>query len=69
MFIADEETANSPKIDTPEEVGKVKIEDPAPTSVTTGIAHNRSVALESVRDLIFPAMSCIQFGSAILEEI
>jgi hypothetical protein len=67
MLIADEETANSPKIDTAEEVGKVKIEDPASTSMTTGIANDRSVALESVRDLIFPAISRIQFGCAILE--
>jgi hypothetical protein len=69
MLVNDEKSPNSPKVDTAKEVGKIKIENPTSASVSTSVAHYGSVALESVRDLILPAIRPVQFSSTVLKEI
>jgi len=69
MSVFDEEATNPAEIDRTEEIREVEIENPATVAVIAGIGHDGSIALESMRDLVFPAVRRVKLGNAILKQI
>src|SRR2546428_13511878 len=63
--IFNEKPANTPKVNTPEEVLEIDVEDKSPIAMLSGVRHDGTLSLESMGDSVFSTFRLVNFFYAI----